>query len=262
MSEKRLVLRYLWKKSWKLLASLPKRLFHKSILYSTHRFMQNLQYPPERRNIALDYDATASTNIEFWQNFVVLAQASGYDVYIVTARHPNRIEEPKLYFEHLVKGIIPTSHKAKKAYCREIGLEIDIFIDDSPWNVYVNIDGSVPPIPNKSALEPDFGSDIASFIFPRNHPIKVRGFGFYYTDMHWEVPLIQRSFHRTKKGAYKAMRAFLTKEVEDHYNRYKTERRRWSDEKNKPSDKRQGRWHSPFAHSKWAIIPTVLEIHE
>jgi hypothetical protein len=126
----------------------------------------------------------------------------------------------------------------------------------------VNIDGSTPKFESLSFMHPDFGADIANMLFPRNHPIKIRGFGFYYTEMHWEVPLIQQSFHRTKKGAYKAMRAFLTKEVEDHYNRYKTERRRWSDKKNRPSDKKQGRWRSPFDHSKWAILPTLLEINE
>jgi hypothetical protein len=227
--------------------------------------MQNLKYPPDVRNIALDYDATASTNIKFWQDFVVLAQSNGYNVYIVTARHPNRIEEPTLYFGHLVRGVIATSHKAKKAYCREIGLEIDIFIDDSPWNVYVNIDGSTPKSEAFSPLNPDFGVEIANLIFPRNHPLTIRGYGFYYTDMHWEVPLIQQSFHRTKAGAYRAMRKFLVKQWEDHFERYKTEDRHWrsrKDRKAKPSDKKQGLWYGPFHSSKWAVLPATVYVHE
>lgn len=220
--------------------------------------MQHLKYPPEERNIALDFDATASTNIPFWQNFVVMAQSQNYKVYIVTARHSNNIEEIKLHFGHLVTGIIATGHKAKLAFCRDIGLHIDIWADDSPWNVYVNIDGT--PLVPKSFLEPDFGSDISSMIFPRNHPIRIRGFGFYYTDMHWEVPLIQQSFHRTKKGAYKAMREFLWKAEEEHFHKYKTARRRSI--LDTTSDKRQRKWSGPFPFSKWKIMPYVLEIHD
>jgi hypothetical protein len=224
--------------------------------------MRNLQYPPERRNIALDFDATASTNIPFWKNFVVMAHSQNYDVYIVTARHANNIEEIKLHFEGIVRGIIATGHKAKLAFCRDMGLHIDIYIDDSPWNVYVNIDGSTPKFESLSFMHPDFGTDIANMIFPRNHPIRIRGYGFYYTDCYHEVPLIQQSFHRTKIGAYRAMREFLTKEVEEHYNRYKTEERRYRYDPKKPSDKRQGRWYGPFPHSKWKIMPYVMEIKD
>jgi hypothetical protein len=224
--------------------------------------MEHLAYPAERRNIALDYDATASTNIAFWQNFVRLAHASGYDVYIVTARHPTRIEEPKLHFEGLVRGIIATSHQAKLAFCQSMGLRIDIFIDDSPWNIYCNIDGSTPSLTSRSVLEPDFGSDIANLIFPRNHSLKIRGYGFFYTDCHHEVPLIQQSFHRTKKGAYRAMRNFLEKKWATHREREVTENRKYSFNKNLPSDKRQGRWYNPFMHSLYKVLPTTVEIHE
>jgi hypothetical protein len=222
--------------------------------------MHNLQYPPERRNIALDFDATASTNIPFWKNFVVMAHSQNYDVYIVTARHPSNIEEIKLHFDGIVRDIIATSHKAKHAFCKDIGLRMDIFIDDSPWNVYVNIDGTAPNIQGKSFLEPDFGADIADMIFPRNHPIRIHGYGFYYTDMHWEVPLIQRSFHRTKKGAYKAMREFLWNAEVQFWEDYKNGRRR-SHFGKMSRDKRKGRWIGPFPESKWAIRKTVLEIN-
>lgn len=235
-----------------------KRLFPTSFKYSTYRLMQNLKYPPDRKNIALDYDATASTNIQFWQNFVVLAQANGYDVYIVTARHPNRIEEPKRYFEHLVKGVIPTSHKAKKAYCRSIGLEIDIFIDDSPWNVYVNIDGSTPVDEKASFLNPDFGVEIANMLFPRNHPLTIRGYGFFFTDCHHEVPLIRQSFHRTKAGAYRAMRKFLVERSEENYKHYKEGPRRHQIF----STKRSARWYGPFEHCLWEIRPDTVYVHE
>jgi hypothetical protein len=223
--------------------------------------MQNLKFPPDVRNIALDYDATASTNIKFWQNFVVLAQSNGYNVYIVTARHPNRIEEPTLYFGHLVRGVIATAHNAKKAYCREIGLEIDIFIDDSPWNVYVNIDGSTPKSEALSPLNPDFGTEIANLIFPRNHPLTIRGYGFYFTDCCYEVPLIQQSFHRTKAGAYRAMRKFLVERTEKHYTDYKTEPRKWGSYEDR-SSKREGHWYGALDHCKWAVMSATIYVNE
>ncbi len=227
--------------------------------------MDRLTFPPERRTIALDFDATASTNIPFWKNFVVMAHSQNYDVYLVTARHANNIEEIKLHFGGLVRDIIATGHKAKQPFCQDMGLRMDIFIDDSPWNIYVNIDGSAPKFESLSFMHPDFGTDIANMLFPRNHPIRVAGYGFYYTDCHWEVPLIQQSFHRTKVGAYRAMREFLVKETQDHFDRYKTEERYWRYQRKaerKPSEKRQCRWYGPFEHSRWAISKTVLEIKD
>lgn len=224
--------------------------------------MQNLKYPPERRNIALDFDATASTNIPFWKNFVMMAHSQNYDVYIVTARHPNRIEEIEEHFKGIVRGIIATSHKAKQPFCQDMGLRMDIFIDDSPWNVYVNIDGTTPKFESLSFMHPDFGSDIANLIFPRNHPLTLRGFGFLFTDFHHEVPLIRQSFHRTKAGAYRAMRKFLIERSEAHYERYKTEERHYRHDRSKPSDKKKGRWYGPFEHCRWAILPDTLYINE
>lgn len=221
--------------------------------------MEHLKYPVERRTIALDYDATASTNIPFWQNFVSSADRAGYDVYIVTARHPNRIEEPTMYFSHLVKGIIATSHMAKLHYCKQIGLRIDIFIDDSPWNIYCNIDGFVPQTKELNFLDPNYGSAIAEMIFPRNHPLKLRGYGFYYTGCYHEIPPVLQSFHRTKAGAYRAMRKFLTEGVEAHWERHVTGKRR-----NYPGarTKRNERWFGPFPHAKWSIEPATFELHE
>lgn len=222
--------------------------------------MDQLAYPVERRVIALDYDATASTNVQFWQNFVELAQSQNYDVYLVTARHPNRIEEPKLYFEGRVKGIIATSHMAKLHYCQKIGLRVDIWIDDSPWNVYCNINGSVPETEHLSLLNPQFGTNIANLIFPRNHPLTIRGYGFYYTDCYDEVPLIRKSFHRTKAGAYRAMRKFLMETWDRHWRGYVTDQRRPF--KESTYTKRQERWYGPFEFSKYAVLPCTVEINE
>ena len=220
-------------------------------------FMDHLAYPVERRNIALDFDATASTNIPFWQHFVRMAHAQNYDVYIVTARHPNRIEEVKHHFEGLVKDIIATSHNAKQPFCQNMGLRIDIFIDDSPWNIYCNIDGSTPKFESLSFMHPDFGTAIADMIFPRNHPLKLRGYGFFFSDCEYEVPLIRQSFHRTKKGAYLAMRKFLTQGWEE-WRKSEVEFPRMYDGQSKRHDRHYG----PYPHAIWAIRPDTLEVNE
>jgi hypothetical protein len=217
--------------------------------------MHQLVLPKDGLNIGLDYDATATTNIQFWKTFVAAAKAEGYNVFIVTARHANNISEPTAYFEGIVDGIIATGHKAKLPFCQDLGLRIDIFIDDSPWNVYCNIDGSTPKFESLNMMHPNFGEEIANVLFPRNHSLRLHGYGFYYTDMHWEVPLIQQSFHRTKAGAYRAMRAFLLEEWERNWTGYVQDKRRGR-------YKRQTHWHSPFAHSKWKVLPAVLEVKE
>lgn len=223
--------------------------------------MDQLVYPTERRTIALDFDATASTNIPFWQNFVKMATGAGYDVYMVTARSPDHLEEPKMHFGDIVKEIIATSHKAKLPFCQNRGLRIDIFIDDSPWNVYLNIDGSSPKFESLDAMHPDYGTDIANLIFPRNHSLKLVGYGFYYTDCKYEVPLIRKSFHRTKKGAYLAMRKFLQEAWDIHWAGYVNDRRKLFD-KYTCSQKRKGRWYGPFEHAEWAVMQCTFELHE
>src|ERR1700751_769341 len=95
-----------WRRFFRLLDLPTKKSLHKSLTYWKHRFMHNLAYPHEERNIALDFDATASTNIDFWKNFVRMAHVNKYNVSIVTARHSNNIGEIQVHFEGLVRGII------------------------------------------------------------------------------------------------------------------------------------------------------------
>ena len=50
------------------------------------------------------------------------------------------------------------------------------------------------------------------------------GFGFYYTDCTHEVPFILQSFHRTKAGAYAAMRKRLVEDWEKERALYVADR--------------------------------------
>lgn len=226
--------------------------------------MDALVYPKERPIVALDYDHTCTTNIPFWQQFVRLAHAADYDVMIVTARHPDRIDEPQMHFGDLVRRIICTSHQAKLPYCKSIGIDPAIWIDDQPWNIHLNINGTVPNFEKLSALVPDFGTDIASYLFPKISPILIKGFGFFYSDCKYEDALTLRSFHRTKAGAYRAMRDFLVAQHVEHFKRYQEDSRvmRFNHVDADPIIKRQQRWYTPTCHAEWKIRPHVIEIKE
>jgi hypothetical protein len=236
--------------------------------------MDALVYPKERPIIALDYDNTCTTNVSFWQNFCVLAEAAGYDVMIVTARHPQRLQEPTLDFGKIVKRIIATSHQAKLPFCRTLGIDPAIWIEDMPWNIYLNIDGTVPDFPSLSRMHPEFGKDIASYLFPKSAPITVKGYGFFYTECHHEIAPLLKSFHRTKAGAYRAMRKFLMEEWNAHHKMYlEDERTRWLKDTSYPVGpdfpvtayiciSKRHRWSGPFVFSKWYIRPHVMEINE
>jgi len=82
----------------------------------------------------------------------------------------------------------------------------------------------------------------------------IEGFGFFYTDCHWEVPLIIQSFHRTKAGAYRAMRKRILADWESGFARYVEEERRFY--------KRQCRWPNPFAHSVYRVLPHRIVVEE
>lgn len=236
--------------------------------------MEGLVYPKERPIIALDYDHTCTTNIPFWRNFCRLAASAGYDVVIVTARHPERLQEPTELFGEIVARVIGMSHQAKLPFCKTLGIDPAIWIDDQPWNIHLNLNGSVPDFGAMSALVPEFGKDIASYLFPKIAPIVVKGYGFFYTECHHEIAPLLKSFHRTKAGAYRAMRKFLLEEWNTHHRMYlDDERTRWLENTSYPDGpnfpvtericiSKRRRWRGPFVFSKWHIRPHALEINE
>lgn len=77
-------------------------------------------------NIGLDYDGTITEAPELWAAFYFTAVALGHTVSVVTMRYPE--EEVKDFPAHVVY----TGRKAKKVFCDEHGINIDIWIDDNP----------------------------------------------------------------------------------------------------------------------------------
>lgn len=75
--------------------------------------------------IALDYDGTYTADPALWDSFVASAVARGHRVICVTMRHET---------EAIIMPceIIYTGRRAKMVSIDDLGLQIDIWIDDSP----------------------------------------------------------------------------------------------------------------------------------
>lgn len=80
--------------------------------------------------LALDYDDTYTLDPEFWDVFLSNARHRGHKVYIVTMRYPE--EAVHEYASMRADRVVYTSRKAKRPHLRALGLEIDVWIDDSP----------------------------------------------------------------------------------------------------------------------------------
>jgi hypothetical protein len=80
-------------------------------------------------NIALDYDNTFTRDPLFWQRLIDDAVASGHKVWLVTSRSPDdKVALPILGIEDAVY----CNARAKRVVCNELGIPIDIWIDDDP----------------------------------------------------------------------------------------------------------------------------------
>jgi hypothetical protein len=85
-------------------------------------------------NFALDFDGVVTEDSNLFANFVNVARGAGHKVYIVTMRYPSECMHDRLMWRwvHGVDGIIPTSRKAKRKACEDLGIKIDVWIDDNP----------------------------------------------------------------------------------------------------------------------------------
>ena len=96
-------------------------------------------------NLSLDFDDTYTRDPQMWDNFIRLAQLSGHNVYLVTARTPEQGEEvlnsvgkvvgrDRCYF---------TSMQGKRKYMWANKIRIDVWIDDMPDMIVSGIDDTV-----------------------------------------------------------------------------------------------------------------------
>jgi len=78
-------------------------------------------------NIALDYDGTFTEDPGLWLKFIESAQAHGHTVMLVTMRYP--VEQVT---SQLKCPVHYTSRQAKRRYMQNMGIEIQVWIDDIP----------------------------------------------------------------------------------------------------------------------------------
>lgn len=89
----------------------------------------------QNKIIAIDYDDTISFNVEAWSQIIALFASHGAIVYIVTYRESTCFSDMVLDIKG-VKDVIFTNTMGKKQYCEEIaGIEVDIWIDDTPESI-------------------------------------------------------------------------------------------------------------------------------
>lgn len=87
--------------------------------------------------IAVDYDKTFTTNKGFWLEFMIRAQELGWEVFIATQRHPEldwNEDFDQLEAWHDIKTYF-TDGKAKKQALEELGIYVDIWVDDMPEKI-------------------------------------------------------------------------------------------------------------------------------
>lgn len=84
--------------------------------------------------ISLDYDDTYTRDPLLWNWFVAQALERGHDVYCVTARNPSQLDEVEFTLGRvLLPGhIIATSQQPKRPFVNQMGVTIDVWIDDMP----------------------------------------------------------------------------------------------------------------------------------
>lgn len=94
--------------------------------------------PKRETCIALDFDCTFTSDIEFWRLFVLLCNMRGHTIWIITARHDTPENHAQLaevigaQTLAIVAGIIFSNHQPKRAVAEARGISVNIWIDDLP----------------------------------------------------------------------------------------------------------------------------------
>lgn len=88
--------------------------------------------------ICIDYDKTYTLDTGFWDGFIALSKQNGVSVICCTLRHEDgEGDAVKRDLLDKVDAIYFTARQAKQGYLQSIGVNPDVWIDDSPyWILY------------------------------------------------------------------------------------------------------------------------------
>jgi hypothetical protein len=86
-------------------------------------------------NIALDYDDTYTRDRKFWEEFISLCKTHGHKITCITKRGKDNQGET---CTDISIPVVYSNRMAKAHYCAHNQIPVDIWIDDSPQNLFVN----------------------------------------------------------------------------------------------------------------------------
>lgn len=97
--------------------------------------------PYRATTIAIDFDRTFTSDVEFWRFFIKHAVKRGHKVICVTGRTESthsRLEMATIFGEatfKLLADLVFCNHSPKRDRTRALGYTIDIWIDDMPEGI-------------------------------------------------------------------------------------------------------------------------------
>lgn len=89
-------------------------------------------------NIAIDFDGTFDRDTGAWEAVIQVLRERGHQLFMVTSRSDDDKELVRRWAEcsGISRGrVICTSGAAKRWFCEQRGLKIDVWIDDDPSSI-------------------------------------------------------------------------------------------------------------------------------
>ena len=85
-------------------------------------------------NFSLDFDGTYTADPQLWTAFIHTAHKIGHTVYCISYRRDHEMQKVYDTVGKLIgiAACISTNRTPKKTYTKSIGLNIDVWIDDTP----------------------------------------------------------------------------------------------------------------------------------
>lgn len=113
-------------------------------------------------NFAVDYDGTFTSAPNEFIDFIRALQLAGHSVFIVTMRYPTEVNGELGSIDHRLRDmlvpVVCTSRTAKKDYCRKLGINIHVWMDDHPEAVFLDAEKIWGrPSPEGMVVVPDHG---------------------------------------------------------------------------------------------------------